>query len=753
MIVLGLTPTNKVVWHMNAVNFNENEYININIQSELSEEEINKKIDTVKQGIFRAIQEQLDKPGKKDLIFTGKISEDNLKKIQVIIEDFIKGQFDNRLELTVTVQVKCRGLSHCLEKPFLARGEPNRKTSKKYYKIGEIVNPESDPHNQLIFLRRKMRGVEPGFEAIYARDLLPEGIFEDCNIITEDNTLDRKKTAEAILKLRHLNQGLQFIKLDYSKKPSQHTVYIPKHRAKNFAHRYGTSGSVQEKNESAIIEVLSNDVFRALGLPSQEAYLIKTHYRTNDPNTPGDAKYLVGCKCVTGIQGEKWTTLDGNMKHGQLIGNRLIGEDANGELKIYPLDEKQLTRAKNAQRLLGDRDGVGSKGANIGYFIDSQDGTVEIINIDPGKSLENPPEYSPEGKKEKAAAVNNSVLRYVYKKWLSFYIFVRGETDRMRFADLQTDCTFKRPHQTLTDKLQHSYVNFSIFDDTTLVENIGAMKELIQNRDAANVVFEEYEKEFANTVYLAKIQTARLRFNERLNDFQRVLGERLERSDQELNLLESLEKLTSRTTNIAGKGKEAIALRHLKILPHRRHEWKIREGKEGSIIFYCPVKSWLEKRRVSKRLEALSKENTTVNKNIEGEISFEIPKDEIGQVQNWLNEQAISAHKNQKLFPEDGKFSWPYPFAENFDLTKEEDLKAIIQEMGTRNFSRQIPREERKEARKIVRSAIQLQLKRVHFSLEKTKGRMAPEDKTEVNNQLRALRKEKREWKKALSRI
>lgn len=632
------------------------ESYNITLEGQGLNDDIDETIRNIQNNILNEVHGILN--ADKTYKFIGKLSTDS----QGQIRNLILTNFPNPPPLErVTFQRKAIGLTHFHQDGFQLEGEPDDKNTP-YLQPGQIINPGQP--EEFIFIRPKRFGVEPGYEKVFLRDILPGGaIYETC-LGCYNHLLDgganplgyqdwvaqqanrQRLVAELAKNPKILNTVLYFDKLDYRKLPHSNTVKVPTHRAKNIIHRQNTADTIENKNCGAIMEVLANDIYRALGMPSQQAYLIRSAYPT------GEDKFLISSKCVTGMRGELFNTFDGNIHFGQLIGNRLISTDENRKHRIYRLDQQQLSLAKNSQRLLADRDGIGLTGSNIGYYVDAETNEVQIVNIDPGKSLEAAPKFSFQNI-DAFVQSRHFFIRFFQRLFFNLTTILIGQTDQMRVKDFNSDCTFSKVNQTIRDFFQKSYANFSAFDDIPLSENMKCMRKLIRNRAKVDGVFDEYAEKFRlNPAYLESINHGRARFNERLDYFSRVLASRINLSGDQLTILENLEKLTSKTTNFAGNNKSWSALQHLKVLSGHRKEWNMNVDADGNCEVWFEAKNKSEKNTVIKRLRDF---DANLEPGVNGfRLSIRVLSNRIPAFLELISEAAIATHKNQFLFPESG---------------------------------------------------------------------------------------------------
>jgi hypothetical protein len=427
-------------------------------------------------------------------------------------------------------------------------------------------------------------------------------------------------------------------------------VYIPTERAvKKFGkvggkiYQSSTAETAREKNYSAITEALANDIYTALNFGGQKLTLRQSQYESGYP------KLLLDGTEVQGSQGEQFSTLEGYIKKGRLVGNAIHHKDGN----IYPVDTKQLASYLIKSLLMGDRDKVGSAGANVGFVIEN--GKAVIMNIDPGKAMPSKPSKGPES--------------------------VGGKTDLMEFRNLNSDFSFDNTDATFADRRAKGYKNFTIFSDTTLAEKMYGMREVIENWDKVVDIFDKYLKFFDRhdktdpLDFGKEIEETFVRLRNRKKYFEEVFADRLKmqrlnergvvaQDDEMLEVLDNLEKLTS---NTRAKVREDIPLVHLQVIPSSRKEWEpiLTRQKDfyrtDGFIFTGTkqeVRSVHERlmRYVGKRLPKGVKVTYKLDPHKdEGFVEINIKeirgtRTEYNKFRNLFSETKIAQHKGQKLY-------------------------------------------------------------------------------------------------------
>lgn len=570
--------------------------------------------------------------------------------------------------------------------PFIAR--PGR------------YHPEEILFGGYLYLQDKRFGVEPGFEAVKmwtARDnallqhpdlavLKPKYYHAIHEFIREKLAQDpvyqylaEKAGDDYIDVIRmsnnaHVNETMRlyanehilkfhkrhYIKLDYAE-PESGTVSIPLERAKTVSDKYKESNPllsdflralrfvdgfaqcmhqlsrralVRDMNLGAIKEALANDIYEAWGFGGQNLRIRHSQYQN------GQSKLLLDGAEVQGRLGEAFSTLEGQIKYGQLVGNCVRDEEG----RLYPLDSGELGRAKVKSLLTGDFDKVGSRGGNLGFIVEN--GQAKLKNIDPGKALEEKYEITQD----------DDGYRLTYRAF--------GKTDRMTQRNLHTDLSFDQPLETVKDKAANGYKNFTIFDDTLLSEKLQGMKDVLDHWGQTRFIFQEYIRAFdgsdgnADLSFKRELEETFNRLSNRKQYFEEVLSERLgilELGPEKLDFLDNLEKLTSDTVDHVGPDSDFVGLRHLRVIPESRKEWHMIKKDDGSyLLWFAGKEGEAITTRVRLQEFLLKDPSTSVLQNKitrSGELlSIYIDnEDELSSFMEAVSEVRIANHKNQKL--------------------------------------------------------------------------------------------------------
>lgn len=473
-------------------------------------------------------------------------------------------------------------------------------------------------------------------------------------------------------------QKPHFVKLDYNEPDQAGLVKIPMGRAKGITfihkmiHRNSTAGTIKEKNLAAVTEALSNDIFQALGVESQKLKIIDAKY------TQGEHKLLLDGTYASGPKGESFSTFEGSIRSGKLKGNCVVDPDTE---ELIPIDEKDLAATKITALFMGDRDKIGSKGANIGYVVKMEDGKkiAKLMNIDPGKSLEIVEDFAPS--KENSSTIGYFIKKLLYP--LRFYLF--GKTDRMKQHNIHNNFSFDQPDATIPDKIMKGYKNFTIFDDTTLAEKMEGVKRIKDNWGQIETIFDNYSTELAKKTaadgklpneldFVDEITSMRKLLTDRRKYILDVFADRLVLNNQELTILDHLEKLTSPTKDRFKDKGEVIKLKHLQVDSKQRKEWKMQaidiKDAQGAIAatttLTCTVHTEKEAEKI---IRQLNKHADRINRSIEPhptalppihlvpqedgryQIQIRVDKQNLAPVALYFEDETeIAATKKQKLF-------------------------------------------------------------------------------------------------------
>ncbi len=472
---------------------------------------------------------------------------------------------------------------------------------RRDYRVYEVA--KSELKGQKI-IGTKERGVEPGFLAqkiwtdndtqkLHDRDhkFHKEAVKFLCAKYPDANVEERFSSLmqdEATLNevIAHLTTTFpkftkkHYWKLHYAEPSRGGKVQVDYRQSNNLIHWAGTAELRREKNLGALMEVIANDIYNILGFGGQKLSLRLMSYEDGHPMFVLDGTH------VTGPNGETFKTLNAsllqdaaNQGEGRIEGNQLPHPDSQ---ELTRIDERQLGSALLKALLMGDRDKVGPNGDNLGYVV--VNGVAILMNIDPGKSFEEAPWWG---------------------------------ADRMSLKDdVRSDCTFD--HKVcLADKfLIGGYKNFSIFSDTTLANRMQGMRDIVSQWPQVMQLFDIYieffktheavldpcdKREPQDDPMWKHLENQKTRLMTRKIAFERVFQERLDLSDDELNLLDNLEKLTSPTTKYAdvikAGIKQEIELKHLRIVDPKanRVTWSLQKVDRETTFSFAGSDSQREK--------------------------------------------------------------------------------------------------------------------------------------------------------------
>ena len=105
------------------------------------------------------------------------------------------------------------------------------------------------------------------------------------------------------------------------------------------------------------------------------------------------------------------------------------------------------------------------------------------------------------------------------------------------------------------------------------------VREILNNWHEVEKVFKEYKTAFSEGEreinFASEIESAWQRLHARKLYIEEVFKERLKLTADELDFIDNIEKLTSKTTDHVGSTVKPMPLTHLKVLPNTRHEWHL----------------------------------------------------------------------------------------------------------------------------------------------------------------------------------
>jgi hypothetical protein len=359
-------------------------------------------------------------------------------------------------------------------------------------------------------------------------------------------------------------------------------------------------------NEGMVREAVANDLMRAMGevtgdktYVTQKLKLVQATYGDGSPKLMLDSTFIGKSQTEKSIpnlqlpEGSKFETFEGRIVDGYLVDQQYVAPtdtdpggfgpiidgvktDKSGQPRTRPdmppsgppfkegSSVENLGRTKIKMLLLGDRDALGSLGANKGHVGN------HMAMIDPGHSF---------------------------------------ERNRMVQHTVKSDFSFDQPRKMGAEKMPGyadiGYKNFSIFDKAPLSEKMKGVKDIQDlaktGRDVA--IFEQYEEQFGagkgdldfsdsikqwKDMHVERRDKILETFDSRLKVFDfnlsGVPGEQEKRVDQTFDLMDNLEKLTSRSTTTSPNG--LVELARPRVL--ERVEWGVVQNQDGSLTFSAP---------------------------------------------------------------------------------------------------------------------------------------------------------------------
>lgn len=430
---------------------------------------------------------------------------------------------------------------------------------------------------------------------------------------------------------------LHMIKLDYVETDMKKNIFtgttkvrIPADKQKFALHREFTAQTRDSANRGAVRETMANDLMKAMGINSQKLKLVPTQY------ADGHAKLLLDGTFATGPKGGKFSDFDGRLKDGFFVKCDAEGKPEKQPNGRYVLDQSinDFGRNKVLMLLLADRDALGSTGGNKGFA----DNT--FIGIDPGHALE--------------------------EKLLS------------KKGDVHSDFSFDQPSRIE----KRGYKNLTIFDQQPLsekMEGVRTIKKMMADK-ADVAIFEDYSNKFGpgndkGMNFSAEIGNRKDLYVQRRDDILDTFAERLavddfkfqngvsgdddrqkELSNKTLDILDNLEKLTSKTSGLSPK--KDVQLERPRVI--ERKEWHVAQNPDDSIKM-----SYSGSSRQARQAEAALTKFIDASPELKsardnglfqvsrqgGELSFTIKDEKLGAlcletVAQYFTNEAIMAHKH-----------------------------------------------------------------------------------------------------------
>jgi hypothetical protein len=354
-------------------------------------------------------------------------------------------------------------------------------------------------------------------------------------------------------------------------------------------------------NEGMVREAVANDLMRLMGevggdksYVTQKLKLVQATYGDGSPKLMLDSTFIGKTQTEKAFPGSqlpddaRFDTFEGQIVDGYLVDHFDDGSGFQPLTSAVKTNKKgkpegmtgktgtggpafkegspieKLGSAKIKMLLLGDRDALGSLGANKGHVGN------HMAMIDPGHSF---------------------------------------ETNRMVHKAINSDFSFVQPPKVGSEKMpgmaDFTYKNFSIFDKAPLSEKMQGIKDIADvaksGRDVA--IFEQYKEQFGEgderLDFRESIQEWQNHFVERRDYILDVFKDRLavydfalgspgkeqnDRIAQTFDLLDNLEKLTSKSSSTSPNG--MVELARPRVL--ERVEWSVTQSDNGSLQFSAP---------------------------------------------------------------------------------------------------------------------------------------------------------------------
>lgn len=594
--------------------------------------------------------------------------------------------FDNWLKYGVR-----KGLSKLETKPIPPRGK------NISYPLGTVLG-------DYIYINDKPGGVEPGFLGVELNKNFLERVNAEWDIELKNakeckdffsNFFSKQISKEAQEKLekfiktiekegKSINSKveLMLIKQDYN--DSKSGVSPPKNRLKQTKAVKSFPGFLQgavakiykikrktessKENTNAILECYANDVARSYGMEVQDQFLIFGTYQNNRP------KILTACKWEPAMAMIDEKLLKGSKKES--YANYLVS--SSGTVNDYYLADKSITNLGECLALFigqGDRDAFGSSGQNKGR----KEG--RLFGFDFGhayresnallKTLKD--DFSFEQPDSKYSKFKNFSICYdtsLSERMAGMFFFYKMVDEEVRdkcFNPIEKEkidnaiakfCTEIPGFRERYNKVEaNSFANIDRQYQqkfTQLADEESKKAEAVKFTDKAAYKFHlQKSKEYKE--YVASLETVQEIAKETHTKMFNIFKNRMQLSPTELDLLDHLEKFTSKTRLTANSKKDKVVLEHLRILPGERVAWQMEKNEKGDISLVSDNMS----AKAFDRLQKFFKDHESIypglknilDKNLHHrqlEIRINIPSHAKQDIINLFAEKNIIAAKPEK---------------------------------------------------------------------------------------------------------
>lgn len=449
-------------------------------------------------------------------------------------------------------------------------------------------------------------------------------------------------------------QKQHYVKLDYDLKEGGKKVEAPRERyeasvrkkagrhmpeplVRSAAAKWAKNKEVspREVNYGAVTESLASKIYDTLGFEGPKMTVRKgTHQmktKKGELKETTTTKLYIDSVEARGKNGEQAQDFGSSIyknksrlggAFGRFNNNQVQAKTAKGGVVTAKLDTKTLAAGIGPALLMGDYDKWGSDGGNMLFYLDeSGDEPVAVpLNIDPGKAL-NP------GK---------------------------GKDNQYTARDVSSNASVIPPSGK---SLKGGYKNFTLFMDTKLSERMKGIKDILDD-DKWAAVMDEIDQAIAehsdaddpDNNFRNELEQLKVDLNKRRDYFKEVFARRVDLSDDELDLVDNLEKLTSPTRDTATgtdekEVKRDVLLDHLEVVPETRKEWNMEKGEDGKRTF---MYEGPEAEAVAEALiQYISDNDVDVKIDIQPDrISFTVSEGDVkGLLEGALSEERIRGAK------------------------------------------------------------------------------------------------------------
>ncbi len=407
---------------------------------------------------------------------------------------------------------------------------------------------------------------------------------------------------------------------------------------------------LMEENLNVVLECLANELTYAYGQKCQQQSLIFDSYSTGDLKINSRSIWQTGLESFD----DSMVFMGGDYKHG----NYMVHGSASQSVEH---DEFGFVHAVHIPKmgvdvplylLQGDRDVLGSKGQNKGLIEN------EVFGFDFGHSFRGDNPIVPSmhqdfsftqpgghGFFKNMDALYDNPLSEKMQGFHYLRALITGELPSTQVMDSYDD-DFRERLLAITSSHPPSPFD-QIFKK--YIDKFTALAE--EARSSADLSADERGRIPEQCLMIVNnIQSMKAKVMENFQNMQEVLGERKMLTREELDLVENLEKLTSKSYLCAPNGQ--VILNHIRVESKDRIPWRM-EKNNGSYVLKSSMSASTEKalNAYGQYWKEMGYEGTPFEQSyMDGQLTLTFSEQKLSLVAKFFDETRIMHHKHPAQF-------------------------------------------------------------------------------------------------------